>query len=138
MMRPKRRAIMPSSVDLIISIGASMLASIAFSQTSRVNCRKSPLGGPPALFTRMSGAGHAARSRARPSGVATSATTGVTVAELTLRISLAVRSSASAVRPLMTTLTPSLARATAQPMPRPALEAQTIADLPAISSSRWF
>ena len=37
MTRPKRRAIMPSIVALIISIGASMLASIAFSQSSRVN-----------------------------------------------------------------------------------------------------
>jgi len=49
----------PSTVALISSIGVSMLASIALIQSSRVQLRKSPGGGPPALFTRMSGSGQA-------------------------------------------------------------------------------
>jgi hypothetical protein len=56
-MRPNLRAIMPSTVALISSIGASMLASSAASQSSRDQSRKSPGGGPPALLTRMSAAG---------------------------------------------------------------------------------
>ena len=49
-MRPNLRAIMPSTVALISSIGVSMLASIALIQSSRVQLRKSPGGGPPALL----------------------------------------------------------------------------------------
>ena len=49
-MRPNFRAIMPSTVALISSIGVSMLASIALIQSSRVQLRKSPGGGPPALL----------------------------------------------------------------------------------------
>jgi hypothetical protein len=62
-MRPKRRAIMPSTVALISSIGVSMFASIAAIQSSRVHSRKSPGGGPPALLTRMSTCGQAASAR---------------------------------------------------------------------------
>jgi hypothetical protein len=46
---------MPSTVALISSIGVSMLASSALIQSSRVQLRKSPGGGPPALLIRMSG-----------------------------------------------------------------------------------
>ena len=41
-MRPNLRAIMPSTVALISSIGVSMLASSALIQSSRVQLRKSP------------------------------------------------------------------------------------------------
>jgi hypothetical protein len=54
-MRPNFRSIIPSVTALIMKIGASMLASRALIQVSRSQSRKSPGGGPPALFTRMSG-----------------------------------------------------------------------------------
>ncbi len=69
-MRPNLRAIMPSTVALISSIGVSMLASIALIQSSRVQLRKSPGGGPPALLIRMSDL--AGRPSARPRGPAAS------------------------------------------------------------------
>ena len=62
-MRPKLRAIMPSTVALMSSIGVSMLASSALIQTSRSHSRKSPGGGPPALVTRMSGDGQRGERR---------------------------------------------------------------------------
>ena len=67
-MRPNFRAIMPSTVALISSIGVSMLASIALIQSSRVQLRKSPGGGPPALLIRMSGSGQAFSAASRPAG----------------------------------------------------------------------
>ena len=74
-MRPKPRFIMPSTVALMNSIGVSMLASTALIQSSRVQSRKSPKGGPPAFVTRISGAGHAASARARPDSDVASAIT---------------------------------------------------------------
>ena len=65
-MRPNFRAIMPSTVALISSIGVSMLASIALIQSSRVQLRKSPGGGPPALLIRISGSGQAFSAASRP------------------------------------------------------------------------
>ena len=63
MMRPKPRAIMPSTVARIISIGASIMASSASIQMSRVQVRKSPGIGPSALLSRMSGSGQALERR---------------------------------------------------------------------------
>ena len=126
-MRPNLREIMPSTVALISSIGVSMLSFSALFQSSSDQSRKSPGGGPPALVTRMSGAGQAASSLARPSGVVTSQAMAVTLAPVSLRISSAVASSASAPRAEITSSTPSPASARAQPLPRPLLEAQTIA-----------
>jgi len=54
-MRPKRRAIMPSTTARISMIGVIMLSFTARSQARSSQSRKSPIGGPPALFTRMSG-----------------------------------------------------------------------------------
>src|SRR5262249_61342176 len=67
-MRPNLRAIMPSTVALISSMGVSMLASIALIQSSRVQFRKSPGGRPPALLTSISGPGHAFRTASPPAG----------------------------------------------------------------------
>ena len=78
-MRPNLRAIMPSTVALISSIGVSMLASSALIQSSRVQLRKSPGGGPPALLIRMSGSGQAFSTASRPAGVVMSPTISVTV-----------------------------------------------------------
>jgi hypothetical protein len=78
-MRPNLRAIMPSTVALISSIGVSMLASSALIQSSRVQLRKSPGGGPLALLTRISGSGQALSTASRPAGVVMSPTTSVTV-----------------------------------------------------------
>jgi len=78
-MRPNFRAIMPSTVALISSIGVSMLASIALIQSSRVQLRKSPGGGPPALLIKISGSGQAFSAASRPAGVVMSPATSVTV-----------------------------------------------------------
>jgi hypothetical protein len=55
-----------------------MLASIALIQSSRVQLRKSPGGGPPALLTRMSIWPAAFSAASRPSCVVMSPTTSVT------------------------------------------------------------
>lgn len=136
-MRPKRRATMPSSVALMSSMGASMLASMAAIQCSRVQFRKSPGGGPPALLTRMSGSGQAARAAWRPISLAMSAATAVTVTPVAARISAAVAWSASAPRATIVTFTPSCASASAQARPRPLLAAHTSADLPCMPRSMF-
>ncbi len=135
-MRPNLRAIMPSTVALISSIGVSMLASSALIQSSRVQLRKSPGGGPPALLTRISGSGQAFSAASRPAGVVMSPTTSVTVTPgYSLRISAAVFASASAPRAVNVTCTPSAASAMAQARPRPLLDAQTMARRPLIPRS---
>ena len=126
-MRPNLRAIIPSTVALMSSIGASMLAVTPRIQSSRDQSRKSPGGGPPALLTSMSGSGQAA-SRARwPSGAVTSQATALTSTPVAARISAAVASSGPGVRAAMVTPAPSRARDIAQARPSPLLDAQTIA-----------
>ena len=135
--RPNLRSIIPSTVALMSSIGVSMLASIAFIQAVRSHSRKSPGGGPPALFTRMSGAGQAASAVRRPSSVVMSPTTAVTRTAQASRISCAVFSSASRPRAVITRFTPSRARENAQPLPRPFEAAQTSAVLPRMPRSMF-
>src|SRR6516164_1426057 len=79
-MRPNLRSHMPSTVALINMIGVSMLALTAFCQSSIDHSRKSPCGGPPQLFTRMSGLGQAASAAWRPASVPMSPATAVTLA----------------------------------------------------------
>src|SRR5436190_17587210 len=134
-MRPNLRAIMPSTVALMSSIGVSMFASSALIHAARSHSRKSPVGGPPALLMRMSGAGHAASAAQRPSSVVMSPTTVVTRTPVALRISCAVFSSASRPRAVTTRFTPSRARANAQPLPRPFDAAQTRAVFPRMPRS---
>src|SRR5438093_1359281 len=134
-MRPKRRAIMPSTVALIRRIGVIMFASSALIQVSRSHSRKSPGGGPPALLTRMSGAGHAASSAARPASVVTSPATAVTRTPVASRISFAAASSTSFVRAIIVMFTPSRASDMAHAFPSPRREAQTIAFRPLIPRS---
>jgi len=131
-MRPKRRAIMPSTTARISMMGVIMLALTASCHVFSSQSRKSPSGGPPALLTRMSGAGHAASTAARPSGVVMSQTTAVTPTPVSLRISSAVASSRPRERALITRSTPSRARAWAQPRPSPWLDAHTMALRPRI------
>ena len=128
-MRPNLRSIMPSTTALISMMGVTMLPFTAFIQAVSSHSRKSPRGGPPALFTRMSGSGHAASTLARPSGVVMSAATAVTVRPVAERISAAVASSSLAVRELITKSTPFLASDIAQAFPSPLLAAHTIAFL---------
>src|SRR6478735_8512534 len=138
-MRPNLRAIIPSTVALISSIGVSMLASSALIQSSRVQLRKSPGGGPPALLIRISGFGQAFRAASRPAGVVMSPATLVTVTPgLALRISAAVFASASAPRAVSVTWTPSLASCMAQARPKPLLDAHTMARRPLIPRSTVF
>src|SRR5437867_5918362 len=134
-MRPKRRAIMPSTVALIRRIGVGMLASRARSHASRSHWRKSPGGGPPALFTRMSGVGQAWSSAARTASVVMSPATVVTRTPVASRISFAAASRVSFVRAFIVMFTPSRASDMAQPLPSPLLAAQTIAFLPLIPRS---
>src|SRR6185312_13814740 len=102
----------------------------------RVQLRKSPGGGPPALLTRMSGFGQAFSAASRPAGVVMSPATSVTVTPgLALRISAAVFASASAPRAVSVTCTPSLASAIAQARPKPLLDAQTMARRPLMPRS---
>ena len=126
---------MPSTTALIRKIGVSMLASTALIQSSRPHSRKSPRGGPPALFTRMSGSGHAASAAARPASVVMSPGTAVTLTPVSLRISSAVFSRSAAVRAVITRSTPSRASDIAQARPSPLLAAQTIAFLPLMPRS---
>ena len=75
-MRPNPRAVMPSTVSRIISIGPSIMSSRAAIQSSRDQSRKLPGSGPCELFTRISGAAQAPTAAARPCGVVRSAATG--------------------------------------------------------------
>src|SRR2546430_2611082 len=133
--RPKRRAIMPSTVALMRRIGVIMFASTARIHVSRSQSRKSPGGGPPALLTRMSGAGHAVSSAARPASVVTSPATAVTRTPVASRISFAAASRASFVRAISVRLTPSRASDMAHALPSPRLDAQTIAFRPRMPRS---
>ncbi len=134
-MRPNFCACMLSMVRRISSIGASMLASSALIHSSRRHSRKSPAGGPPALVTRMSGLGHAAKVASRPASVVMSPATAMTFAPVAARISAAAASSASAPRAVITSSTPSRANDMAQALPSPLLAAHTMALRPRIPSS---
>ena len=112
-----------------------MLASMAASHTSRSHSRKSPGGGPPALLTRISGVGQAASAAARPSGLVMSHATHATRRPAMAPISSAACRSVLSVRARIVTSTPSRAKASAQPRPRPLLAAQTSAFLPAMPRS---
>src|SRR3989475_446541 len=125
--RPKRRAIMPSTVALMRRIGVIMFASTARIHVSRSQSRKSPGGGPPALLTRMSGAGHAVSSAARPASVVTSPATAVTRTPVASRSSFSAASRASFVRAISVRLTPSRASDMAHALPSPPLDARLIA-----------
>ena len=129
---------MPSTTALISMIGVSMLSLTAFIHKASSQSRKSPIGGPPALLTRMSGSGQAASTAARPTGVVMSAATAVTATPVARRISSAVASSGPALRELITTSTPSRASAMAQPLPSPWLDAHTIALRPLMPRSICF
>jgi len=131
-MRPNLRAIMPSTTARISMIGVTMFALTAACHAASSQSRKSPIGGPPALLTRMSGCGQAASTAARPSGAVMSAATASTRTPVSSRISSAVASSASAPRALITRFTPSRASASAQPLPSPWLAAHTIALRPSM------
>ena len=64
--RPKPRAIMPSTVSRIISMWHSIMVSSASIQSSRVQVRKSPGRRPSALLTRISGCGTGGEHRGAP------------------------------------------------------------------------
>ena len=112
-----------------------MLALTAACQSSGVQSRKSPGGGPPALFTKMSTSPAAANALSRPSGVVISQATAVTLAPVAALISSAVRVISASVREQIVTFTPSRAKEVAQPRPSPLLAAQTSAFFPAIPRS---
>ncbi len=133
-MRPNLRAAMPSMVFWISSIATIMLPTTPSIICWRVSSRKSFSGGPPLLLTRMSGSAQAAKSCFWPSGVATSAITGVIFAPV-LPSAAAASLSFFSSRPLITTSHPASANALAQPKPSPRLEAQTMALRPAIPRS---
>ena len=133
--RPKPRAIMPSTVSRIISIGLSIIASSAAIQSSRDQARKSPGSGPSALLSRISGCGQAASAAERPCAVVMSPATVVTLTPVACAISAPVFSSTSRVRATMVTSTPSWASASAQALPRPLLAPLSSAFLPRMPRS---
>ena len=112
----------------------SVRASSKFSVVWSV---RMPGFGPRLLSTRMSGAGQAARSAARPASVVMSAATATTSRSMPgrFRRSAAVFSSFSTSRPLTTRWTPSSARASAHARPSPWLDAQTMPRRPAMPRS---
>src|SRR5689334_3758405 len=134
-MRPNLRSIITSTVALMSSIGVSMFASSARIHAARSQSRKSPGGGPPALLTRMSGCGHAASARARPSAVVMSHATQATGRPASCPISSAACATSCSVREQIVTSTPSRASASAQPRPSPLLAAHTSARRPAMPRS---
>ena len=97
--RPKRRATMPSTARWISSIGVTMFVATPAKIAARSSSRKSLTGGPPALVTRMSGDGSAAKSRSCPSRVVTSAATAVVRPSIAAVISSATRATRSALMP---------------------------------------
>jgi hypothetical protein len=108
-MRPKPRAIMPSTVSRIIAMGPSIMSSRAASQSSRDQSLKSPGGRPCELLMRMSGCGQAEIAAARPSFVVRSAATMTVAAPVSCSISPPALSSPSRLRATMMMLTPSRA-----------------------------
>src|SRR5690349_11328027 len=96
------------------------------------------MGGPALLLTRISGWGQAASSAFCPSAVATSAATGITLTPTDFESSTAAVSSFLASRPLITTSQPASAKARAQALPSPRLDAQTMALRPAIPRFMGF
>ena len=133
--RPNLRRIMPSTVARIRKMGVSMLAFSAAIHSSSPQSRKSPGGGPPALLTRMSGSGQAARTASRPPTVVMSQATVVTATSVWRRISSAVAASGPGVRAQIVRSTPARASDRAEARPSPLLAAQTNALRPAIPRS---
>ena len=134
--RPNFRSIIPSNTVLINSIGVSMFACSAFSQSVTSKSLKSPAGGPPALLIRISSSpGQASSVSSRPSDVVISAATVLTSTFVFERICSEVSARASTPRATITTLTPSSARDSAHALPNPLLPAQTKPHLPLIPKS---
>ena len=107
----------------------------AFIQSSLFQSLKSPGGGPPALFTRISGLGQSSISLICCSLEVISAQNSITFTSYFSLNSLAVEDKTSSFLPLITKSTPSEASASAHPLPNPLLEAQTIAFFPLIPMS---
>ena len=95
-------------------------------------------GGPPQLFTRMSGLGQAASAAARPASVEMSPGTAVTLAPVSFRISAAVCSRVSSVRAVIVNSTPARPSDIAQARPNPLLAAQTRALRPLMRKSNMW
>jgi hypothetical protein len=135
MIRPKRRSRIPGNTACISISAATMLPSIAASQSFLPISRNGRGLGPALLFTRISGCGQAASSAARPASVVTSPTTSRTSPFATLRMSAAASANRPRSRPFTTTCTPSAASASAQAFPKPLRDAQMMAVRPAIPRS---
>ena len=126
--RPKPRADMSSMTPLIISIGVIIFIVTPSVMASRSSSRKSRKGGPPLLLIRMSAPGVASSSACWHCGSETLPATVITsISGARCRISCAVVASTLSSRPFNVTCTPFLASEMAQALPRPLLEAQTMA-----------
>ena len=132
---PQPDDIILGSTDCISEIGVNIFASIALIKSSRSQSDHKPGGGPPALVTKISGASHAFNILVRPSVVVTSPGTQITFDEESSLIALPAFSRSSSDLEFITTFTPSIASALAQPNPKPFEEAQTIAHFPFIPRS---
>ena len=133
--RPNLRAIIPSTVSLIMNTAPSMLPLRADIQVARSQSRKLPVGGPPELLTTMSGSGTDLEDR-RPPLVAVDvhrhgrhlgAGGGADLLGRGLDIGLRAGDDGQS--------TPSRANDIAHAFPSPALAPPTMAFLPAIPKS---
>ena len=127
---------MSSMTPLIISIGVIMFIVTPSVMASRSSSRKSRKGGPPLLLIRMSAPGVASSNACWHCGSDTLPATVITLMSgARCRISCAVVASTFSSRPFNVTCTPFRANEMAQALPRPLLEAQTMALRPLMPRS---
>ena len=99
---------------------------IADKKSSSLQSKKFPGGGPPLLFIKMSGSGQACNKFSLVDSSSIAPKTELTLYPLDLNSS-SVFLKFSSFTPLIIISTPSFARDSAQALPNPLLEAQTIA-----------
>src|SRR5262245_43313201 len=133
-MRPHRLARMCGTTPRTKRTKFSVTTSNACRQSSSVKSAKLPIAGPPELLTSTSTPPKRstvpATTLSMPSAVVRSAWTASTSARVSSWISSAAVSRSASVRAQIVTSAPSRASASADALPRPLLEAATIATLP--------
>ena len=107
---------------------------IAARKSSSLQSKKFPGGGPPLLLIKISGSGHASSNAILVTLSYMAPKIEVTLYPLDLN-SVSVFLKLSSLTPLITISTPSLAKDSAQALPNPLLEAQTMAFFPDIPKS---
>ena len=127
---PNLRLLMPGKTALNKITGTIKFSSRPRLQSSSDQSENFPGGGPPLLFTKISGSGHASIRFVLPCVSLRSATTRVTLDPVSFSIFREASASLSWFLPLIKTVAPSRTRDLAHANPRPWLDAQTIAFFP--------